>query len=162
MTVDNLTVEWLRKKLSDLESSIKEIQEKRNTLTSSASPTTTTNNDQPNGKIQTNESSNNGVIATRLINGVDSSKKEINLLKCQERKMLKQTELIKIALNELGCEEAPSGCDLSIDNQPTFITNSSEQVGFLSSCQNDLSVILFGFINEPVFLLGGFWWLVAL
>lgn len=41
--------------------------------------------------------------------------------------MLKQTELIKSALNELGCEEVPSGCDLSIDNQ-TFISNSSEQV----------------------------------
>lgn len=41
--------------------------------------------------------------------------------------MLKQTELIKSALNELGCEEAPSACDLSIDNQ-TFINNSSEQV----------------------------------
>lgn len=41
--------------------------------------------------------------------------------------MLKQTELIKSALNELGCEEAPSACDLSIDNQ-TFISNTSEQV----------------------------------
>lgn len=41
--------------------------------------------------------------------------------------MLKQTELIKSALNELGCEEVPSGCDLSIDSQ-TFISNSSEQV----------------------------------
>lgn len=41
--------------------------------------------------------------------------------------MMKQTELIKSALNELGCEEAPSACDLSIDNQ-TFITNTSEQV----------------------------------
>lgn len=41
--------------------------------------------------------------------------------------MLKQTELIKSALNELGCEEVPSGCDLSIDNQ-SFITNSTEQV----------------------------------
>ncbi|KAJ8956769.1 hypothetical protein NQ314_006643 [Rhamnusium bicolor] len=58
---------------------------------------------------------------------VDTSKKEINELKCQERKMLKQTELIKSALNELGCEEAPAACDLSIDNQ-TFISNSSEQV----------------------------------
>jgi hypothetical protein len=62
---------------------------------------------------------------------VDSSKKEINELKCQERKMLKQTELIKSALNELGCEEVPSGCDLSIDNNQTFISNSSEQVSVL-------------------------------
>lgn len=34
LTVDNLTVEWLRTKLTDLESSIKEHQEKRNALTS--------------------------------------------------------------------------------------------------------------------------------
>lgn len=34
LTVDNLTVEWLRTKLSDLENSIKENQEKRNALTS--------------------------------------------------------------------------------------------------------------------------------
>ena len=70
---------------------------------------------------------NAGVAFSRLITNVDSTKKEINELKCQERKMLKQTELIKSALNELGCEEVPSGCDLSIDNQ-TFISNSSEQV----------------------------------
>lgn len=57
----------------------------------------------------------------------DTVKKEINEYKCQERKMLKQTELIKSALNELGCEEVPSGCDLSIDSQ-TFISGSSEQV----------------------------------
>lgn len=64
---------------------------------------------------------------------VDTSKKDINELKCQERKMLKQSELIKCALNELGCEEVPSGCDLSIDNQ-TFISNSSEQVNDLTYC----------------------------
>lgn len=32
LTVDNLTVEWLRNKLSELETNIKENQEKRNTL----------------------------------------------------------------------------------------------------------------------------------
>lgn len=67
------------------------------------------------------------LLLYRLPGAIDTSKKEINELKCQERKMLKQTELIKSALNELGCEEVPSGCDLSIDNQ-TFISNSSEQV----------------------------------
>jgi tyrosine-protein kinase Fer len=112
LTVDNLTVEWLRNKLSELESSIKENQEKRSSLT--ANPDSFLN-----GK--------SSEIASR----VDSSKKEINELKCQERKMLKQTELIKSALNELGCEEVPSGCDLSIDNNQTFISNSSEQVSVL-------------------------------
>lgn len=56
-----------------------------------------------------------------------NNKKELNELKCMERKMLKQTELIKSALNELGCEEVPSALDISIDNQ-TFIGNSGEQV----------------------------------
>lgn len=65
----------------------------------------------------------------RLSISVESSRKEVNELKCQERKMLKQTELIKAALNELGCEEVPSGCDISIDSQPAFIDNSAESVG---------------------------------
>nr|CAH7731928.1 unnamed protein product [Callosobruchus chinensis] len=100
LTVDNLTVEWLRTKLTDLETSIKENQEKRTALT--------TNHEG-------------------LANGNNTSRKEVNELKCQERKMLKQTELIKSALNELGCEEAPAACDLSIDNQ-NFISNASEQL----------------------------------
>ncbi|CAH0559326.1 unnamed protein product [Brassicogethes aeneus] len=116
LTVDNLTVEWLRTKLNDLEASIKENQEKRNQLTNS-------HEGLANGKTTPTSEINN-----RLSTNVDTSKKEINELKCQERKMLKQTELIKSALNELGCEEVPSGCDLSLDNQ-TFISNSSEQGG---------------------------------
>ncbi|KAF2892656.1 hypothetical protein ILUMI_13517 [Ignelater luminosus] len=114
LTVDNLTVEWLRTKLAELETSIKESQEKRALLSPS-------NHDSlPNGKSTNND------INSRLCS-VETNKKEINELKCQERKMLRQTELIKSALNELGCEEVPSGCDLSIDNHQTFISNSSEQ-----------------------------------
>lgn len=37
--------------------------------------------------------------------------------------MLKMVDLIKTALNDVGCEELPSGCDdISVD--PTFIENS--------------------------------------
>lgn len=37
--------------------------------------------------------------------------------------MLKMAELIKTALNEVGCEELPSGCDdISVD--PSFIENN--------------------------------------
>ncbi|XP_072393549.1 tyrosine-protein kinase Fer isoform X2 [Diabrotica undecimpunctata] len=113
LTVDNLTVEWLRTKLSDLETNIKEIQEKRTSITSTDSLV--------NGKTTNNEASNR--LST--IN-IDTSKKEINELKCQERKMLKQTELIRSALNELGCEEAPAACDLSIDSQNSFNGNTEE------------------------------------
>lgn len=67
-------------------------------------------------------------VCFRLSLNLETSRKDINELKCQERKMLKQTELIRTALNELGCEEAPSGCDISIDNQPAFIDNSPEEV----------------------------------
>lgn len=42
--------------------------------------------------------------------------KDINALRCQERQMLKLAEIIKTALNEVGCEELPSGCDdLSVE-----------------------------------------------
>ncbi|XP_018576398.1 tyrosine-protein kinase Fer isoform X1 [Anoplophora glabripennis] len=115
LTVDNLTVEWLRTKLNDLEASIKENQEKRTTITSSHEGVV-------NGKTTPNSEVNNRLSSS----SIDLSKKEINELKCQERKMQKQTDLIKSALNELGCEEAPAACDLSIDNQ-TFISNSPEQ-----------------------------------
>ncbi|KAJ8915238.1 hypothetical protein NQ315_015461, partial [Exocentrus adspersus] len=113
LTVDNLTVEWLRTKLNDLEASIKEIQEKKSVFNQEG---------MVNGKTTPNNEVNNRLSTI----SIDTSKKEINELKCQERKMLKQTELIKSALNELGCEEAPAACDLSLDNQ-TFISNSSDQ-----------------------------------
>ncbi|XP_023012456.2 tyrosine-protein kinase Fer isoform X2 [Leptinotarsa decemlineata] len=121
LTVDNLTVEWLRNKLNDLEASIKENQEKRSAITIS-------HEGLANGKNSPNNEINNRLSTI----SVDTSKKEINELKCQERKMLKQTELIKGALNELGCEEAPTACDLSIDNQ-TFISVSSEQVSLTTN-----------------------------
>lgn len=52
LTVDNLTVEWLKTKLNDLESSIKENQEKRNALT-------TNNEGLSNGKSSPNTEVNN-------------------------------------------------------------------------------------------------------
>lgn len=50
----------------------------------------------------------------------------MNELRCHERKMQRQVELIKSALNELGCEEAPPGCDLAIEQQSTPSENGSE------------------------------------
>lgn len=52
LTVDNLTVEWLRNKLSDLESGIKEGQEKRALLTPN-------NEGVVNGKVSSNNDTNN-------------------------------------------------------------------------------------------------------
>ncbi|XP_018327553.1 tyrosine-protein kinase Fer isoform X4 [Agrilus planipennis] len=121
LTVDNLTVEWLRTKLTDLEAAIKECQEKRVLL----NPNNVSSDSlvaMANGKAN-----NDNSISNRLSGLIETNKKEINELRCQERKMQRQTELIKSALNELGCEEVPSGCDLSIDNQ-SFISNANDQV----------------------------------
>jgi len=54
--------------------------------------------------------------------------KDLNALRCQERQMLKLADMIKTALNDVGCEELPSGCDdISVDQ--SFIENnvSSDQ-----------------------------------
>lgn len=124
LTVDNLTVEWLRTKLTELESSIKENQEKRTALTNGHNSDTLVN-----GKTTPNNETSNRLSIISL----ESSRKDVNELKCQERKMLKQTELIKAALNELGCEEVPSGCDISIEAQPAFIDNSREEVSLTTN-----------------------------
>lgn len=49
--------------------------------------------------------------------------KELNALRSQERQMSKLCEMIKSALNDVGCEELPSGCDdLSVEQ--SFIENN--------------------------------------
>jgi tyrosine-protein kinase Fer len=47
---------------------------------------------------------------------MDYGRRELEELRCREREMQHQVEVIKSALSELGCEEVPSGCDLSIDS----------------------------------------------
>lgn len=109
LTVDNLTVDWLRLKLTEFESSIKECQEKQTKLMENGTTTSP---------------------ITPAINGVNGGSKDmnkqskdLNTLRCQERQMLKLADMIKTALNEVGCEELPSGCDdLSVDQG--FIENN--------------------------------------
>ncbi|XP_022919604.1 tyrosine-protein kinase Fer isoform X2 [Onthophagus taurus] len=109
LTVDNLTVEWLKSKLTELENSIKENQEKRIPLT-------------PNENV-----ANGKTINENRLSAPDTKKKEANELKCHERKMVKQMELIKSALNDLGCEEVPPGLE-DISDTSGFINNPCEQV----------------------------------
>lgn len=53
--------------------------------------------------------------------------KDFNSLRCQEKQMLKLADLIKAALNEVGCEELPSGCDdISVDQ--SFIENNISNI----------------------------------
>ena len=48
-----------------------------------------------------------------------SQEREELRLRCQEKKLQRQAEVIRSALNELGCEELPSGCDLSVEGSFT-------------------------------------------
>uniref|UniRef100_A0A1L8DLX7 Tyrosine-protein kinase n=1 Tax=Nyssomyia neivai TaxID=330878 RepID=A0A1L8DLX7_9DIPT len=110
LTVDNLTVDWLRSRLSDLENSAKETQEKQMKLAAESGTQTPT---MP---------SNNGINGI----GKDANKysKEIIALRCQEKQTLKLVDMIKTALNDLGCEELPSGCD-DISVEQNFIDTTN-------------------------------------
>uniref|UniRef100_A0A1B0CKY9 F-BAR domain-containing protein n=1 Tax=Lutzomyia longipalpis TaxID=7200 RepID=A0A1B0CKY9_LUTLO len=115
LTVDNLTVDWLRSRLSDLENSAKETQEKQIKLAAESGTQTPT---MP---------SNNGINGI----GKDANKysKEIIALRCQEKQTLKLVEMIKTALNDLGCEELPSGCDdISVEQNFIDTTNVDQPV----------------------------------
>ncbi|XP_045496190.1 tyrosine-protein kinase Fer isoform X2 [Colias croceus] len=113
LTVDNLTVEWLKEKLTELESVLQDNREKQTAL---QGPEII-----GNGVCKNNNSMTNGV------NGIDrhspppipvTTSEPIKLLELRiaERKCAKQAEMIRSALAELGCEEAPSGCpDLSAE-----------------------------------------------
>lgn len=49
-----------------------------------------------------------------------SREREELKLRCQEKKLQRQVEVIKGALSELGCDdELPSGCDLSMEGSFT-------------------------------------------
>lgn len=45
-----------------------------------------------------------------------SCEREELRLRCQEKKLQRQVDVIRAALNELGCEELPLGYDLSMES----------------------------------------------
>lgn len=114
LTVDNLTVEWLKDKLTELESTLQDNREKQTAL-------------QGPEIIGNGVCKNNNTGLTNGVNGIDrhspppipvTTAEPIKLLELRvaERKCAKQAEMIRSALAELGCEEAPSGCpDLSAE-----------------------------------------------
>jgi len=54
-------------------------------------------------------------------------------LRCQEKQKQKLVDMIKCALNEVGCEELPSGCDDHLTLEQNFIENgynNEQQVSF--------------------------------
>ncbi|XP_069675619.1 tyrosine-protein kinase Fer isoform X3 [Periplaneta americana] len=108
LTVDNLTIESLRGKLAELEASVRDLQEKQASHSLQV--------DAVNNK-------NSQTAPTDAFVRLDPGKRELEELRCKERELQRQVEVIKSALNELGCEEVPSGCDLSIDS--SFVDNHS-------------------------------------
>ncbi|XP_049304663.1 tyrosine-protein kinase Fer isoform X6 [Bactrocera dorsalis] len=117
LTVDNLTVDWLRTRLIDLEMSVKECQEKQLKMIEHA------NGGSPiaNGSIARNGSTaSNGIQSPK--DSQNRQSKDLNALRCQEKQKQKLVDMIKCALNEIGCEELPSGCDDHLEQN--FIENS--------------------------------------
>ncbi|KMQ93859.1 tyrosine-protein kinase fps85d [Lasius niger] len=109
LTVDNLTIDWLRSRLTELETSLKTTQQNR----------------QSPQFLQENNSDSK-------ISVLDYSREREELkLRCQEKKLQRQVEVIRGALNELGCEELPLGCDLSMEGSFTDSpTNNKGQYRF--------------------------------
>ncbi|XP_063216956.1 tyrosine-protein kinase Fer isoform X4 [Bacillus rossius redtenbacheri] len=99
LTVDNLTVDWLRNKLAELEQSIRVTQERQELIVQ-------------NDFMKTRKTSNDSLAR---LTTTDSINKEVNELRCLERKLQHQIDVINCALKDVGCEELPLGCDLSIE-----------------------------------------------
>ncbi|XP_054726146.1 tyrosine-protein kinase Fer isoform X2 [Anastrepha obliqua] len=117
LTVDNLTVDWLRSRIIDLEMSVKDCQEKQLKMIEQA------NGGSPiaNGSITRNGSTaSNGIQSPK--DSQNRQSKDLNALRCQEKQKQKLVDMIKCALNEIGCEELPSGCDDHLEQN--FIENS--------------------------------------
>lgn len=134
LAVDNLTVQWLRNRLVELEISVKECQEKQTKMQMENGTQLISIPPNVNNGISRKENSRYGTIRIFSVQKALLNKrilfslcgrhsKDLTFLRCQEKQMLKMADLIKTALNDVGCEELPSGCDdLSVDS--TFIENS--------------------------------------
>ncbi|XP_046418972.1 tyrosine-protein kinase Fer isoform X2 [Neodiprion fabricii] len=115
LTVDNLTIDWLRSRLTELETSLKTTQLSKQAMLTPPEP-------------------------------ICDSKEELRQ-RCQEKKLLRQAEVIRGALNELGCEELPSGCDLSMEGSFTEPAvnnkrNTVPDIGFFTLRRNQRIVTL--------------------
>ncbi|KRF99341.1 uncharacterized protein Dwil_GK11727, isoform C [Drosophila willistoni] len=131
LTVDNLTVDWLRTRLLDLEASVKDCQEKQLKMiehVNGGSP-------KANGSIISNGSNtSNGIQSNK--DSMCRQSKDLNALRCQEKQKQKLVDMIKCALNEVGCEELPSGCDDHLTLEQNFIENGYNNEQQLSLSTN--------------------------
>ncbi|XP_055612815.1 tyrosine-protein kinase Fer isoform X2 [Uranotaenia lowii] len=159
LTVDNLTVDWLKTRQTELEGSIKDLQEVQSKMCHADSNggggggsngTTLT----VNGNGTSSNGSSNGCgtkPSTPILNGSNGSSikdscnknsKELTALRCQERQMQKQVEMIRAALNDVGCEELPSGCD-DISSMEHLIENKKTASQDLSEDSHNTSTTPF-------------------
>ncbi|KAK6617552.1 hypothetical protein RUM44_005140 [Polyplax serrata] len=122
LVVDNLTNEWLKSKLNELDGKIKEEQEKMLKL----------------GECLLNNGKSHESL-NKLTSHSELAKKRHELIemRCDERKLTKQSEMIKFAINELGCEELPSGCELPIEGSLP-LNQDDEAGGSISKSLDDL------------------------
>ncbi|KRG00743.1 tyrosine-protein kinase Fer isoform X3 [Drosophila mojavensis] len=135
LTVDNLTVDWLRTRQLELEAAVKDCQERQLKIiehVNGGSPVA-------NGSIISNGSSASNGIQSNKDSQIRQSK-DLNALRCQEKQKQKLVDMIKCALNEVGCEELPSGCDDHLSLEQNFIEH-----GFNNEQQLSLST------NRPLY-----------
>ncbi|XP_064538630.1 tyrosine-protein kinase Fer isoform X1 [Drosophila montana] len=138
LTVDNLTVDWLRTRLLELESAVKECQERQLKMiehVNGGSPVA-------NGSVISNGSSaSNGIQSNK--DSQNRQSKDLNALRCQEKQKQKLVDMIKCALNEVGCEELPSGCDDHLSLEQNFIEHgfNNEQQRSNSTNSPGLSIM---------------------
>ncbi|XP_051864212.1 tyrosine-protein kinase Fer isoform X4 [Drosophila albomicans] len=140
LTVDNLTVDWLRTRLTELELAVKECQERQLKViehVNGGSPVA-------NGSVISNGSmASNGIQSNK--DSQNRQSKDLNALRCQEKQKQKLVDMIKFSLNEVGCEELPSGCDDHLSLEHNFIDH-----GFNNEQQrsNSTSSPGMGIMNE--------------
>lgn len=121
LTVDNLTIDWLRNRHKELEISLKTTQQNRQ---SPQFPQENNSDSKYESFIISYYTIKFDILkhlfSTTRISVLDNSREREELrLRCQEKKLQRQVDVIKGALNELGCEELPSGCDLSMEGSFT-------------------------------------------
>ncbi|XP_058455999.1 tyrosine-protein kinase Fer isoform X2 [Malaya genurostris] len=149
LTVDNLTVDWLKARQTELEGSIKDLQETQGKLCQENGVNgTATNNGTGNGSGSGSGSSPsstpilNGSNGTACKDSSNKNSKELIAMRCQERQMQKQVEMIRAALNDVGCEELPSGCD-DISSMEHLIENKKSVSQDLSEDLHSSSLMPF-------------------
>jgi len=108
VTLDDLTIDTLKAKLQENETKLSEcrskIKEKQTLII------------QYETELQTVKFKSDAVSVSRMFTvkkTMDFLKKEANELQCVEQKLTRQIEMIQVPINDLGCEQAPAGCDVS-------------------------------------------------